>query len=527
MKKAVLFLLALSFVLPALLCSCHGSRGMDEFVLPGEFDTSRHFDIVFWAKNDTNKTQIDVYNKAKDAFEQAYPNVSVTIRFYTDYSVIYNDVITNISTQTTPNVCISYPDHIATYMTGDNVVVPLNALMDDPDYGLGGAEVKFDSVRREEIVPKFLEECSFGGTYYALPFMRSTEACYINKTYVEKLGYQLPDELTWDFVWEVSEKAVRKDEDGTYAVNGQNVMLPFIYKSTDNMLITVLRQKDAPYSESDGSIKIFNDTTREVLDGIASHVGTNAFSTFKISGYPGNYLNAGQCIFAIDSTAGATWMGSEAPLMDIHSEKVVEFEIAVRAIPQYDTQNPKMISQGPSLCLFNKKDPQEVLASWLFMQYLLTNETQIAYSGTEGYVPVTARAQNDAAYTEYLNYAGEPDADHYWVKLAASRLLLENIENTFVTPVFNGSASLRSAASQLVESTVKAVRRKETVDDAFYKKLYNDVNAMYHLSEHSSSRGTDEGPLSGTAVTLLVVLCAAWACIAAVFLVQRVKKSKE
>ena len=93
--------------------------------------------------------------------------------------------------------------------------------------------------------------------------------------------------------------------------------------------------------------------------------------------------------------------------------------------------------------------------------------------------------------------------------------------------MFNGSASLRSAASQLVESTVKAVRRKETVDDAFYKKLYNDVNAMYHLSEHSSSRGTDEGPLSGTAVTLLVVLCAAWACIAAVFLVQRVKKSKE
>ncbi|MBO7400416.1 MAG: ABC transporter substrate-binding protein, partial [Clostridia bacterium] len=74
---------------------------------------------------------------------------------------------------------------------------------------------------------------------------------------------------------------------------------------------------------------------------------------------------------------------------------------------------------------------------------------------------------------------------------------------------------------------VKAVRRKEKVDSAFYEKLYNDVNAMYHLSEHSSSRGTDEGPLSGTAVTLLVVLCAAWACIAAVFLVQRVKKSKE
>ena len=30
-----------------------------------------------------------------------------------------------------------------------------------------------------------------------------------------------------------------------------------------------------------------------------------------------------------------------------------------------------MISQGPSVCVFNKEDPQEVLASWLFTLYLL------------------------------------------------------------------------------------------------------------------------------------------------------------
>ena len=50
----------------------------------------------------------------------------MNLRLYTDYGDIYNDVITNISTGTTPNVCITYPDHIATYLTGDNVVVPLD-----------------------------------------------------------------------------------------------------------------------------------------------------------------------------------------------------------------------------------------------------------------------------------------------------------------------------------------------------------------------------------------------------------------
>ena len=42
---------------------------------------------------------------------------------------------------------------------------------------------------------------------------------------------------------------------------------------------------------------------------IADHAKTGAFSTFKISSYPANFLNAGQCVFAIDSTAGSTWMG--------------------------------------------------------------------------------------------------------------------------------------------------------------------------------------------------------------------------
>ncbi len=104
--------------------------------------------------------------------------------------------------------------------------------------------------------------------------------------------------------------------------NGQEVMIPFIYKSTDNMMIQMLKQQDAGYSTQTGEIQIFNDTTRDLLYTIADHAGTGAFSTFKISGYPANFLNAGQCVFAIDSTAGATWMGSDAPLADIAEESV-------------------------------------------------------------------------------------------------------------------------------------------------------------------------------------------------------------
>ena len=74
------------------------------------------------------RRQTDIYKKAIEDFQALYPNITVNLRLYTDYGKIYNDVITNISTGTTPNVCITYPDHIATYLTGDNVVVPLDAL---------------------------------------------------------------------------------------------------------------------------------------------------------------------------------------------------------------------------------------------------------------------------------------------------------------------------------------------------------------------------------------------------------------
>lgn len=532
MSKKLMILLTALIGCCLALTGCHGSKGLSAFEIPEEFDLTREYEITFWAKNDTNKTQTAIYEQAIADFEELYPNITVNLRLYTDYSKIYNDVITNIATNTTPNVCITYPDHIATYLTGTNLVVPLEELFADEKYGLGGSEVRFDAPAVDEIIPQFLEECLFADHYYAIPYMRSTEACYINKTYVEALGYTLPDALTWEFIWEVSEAAMAQDADGNFLVNGQKVMIPFIYKSTDNMMIQVLKQSGAGYSTESGDILLFNDTTKDFLTTIAEHAAAGAFSTFKISSYPANFFNAGQCIFAIDSTAGATWMGTNAPLLDISEDKVVEFETAVMPIPQVNPDAPKMISQGPSVCIFNKADSQEVLASWLFAQYLLTNDVQIAYSETEGYVPVTIKAQESAEYQEYLSRCGEDYSTYYDVKIKAATLLLDNVDYTFVTPVFNGSASLRDAAGQLIENTVKSVRRGEEINDAYIESLYSDITSLYRLdqlaaqSNSAVSGKTDLGALPGTAVILLSALAAAWVLIILYVLRQVLKKRR-
>ena len=184
------------------------------------------------------------------------------------------------------------------------------------------------------------------------------------------------------------------------------------------------------------------------------------------------------------------------------------------------------------MCIFNKPDHQEVLASWLFVQYLLSNEVQTAYSETEGYVPVTSKAQESEAYQEYLSRCGEDNSTYYDVKIKAARLLLENTGHTFVTPVFNGSASLRNASGQLVENTVKSVRRGETVDEAYMEALFGDITSLYRLDQPGASdmpEGSakeDLGELPRTSVFLLSSLAGVWFLMAVYFLASAGRKRR-
>ena len=194
-------------------------------------------------------------------------------------------------------------------------------------------------------------------------------------------------------------------------------------------------------------------------------------------------------------------------------------------IPQFDTGDPKMISQGPSLCVFNKEDPQEVLASWLFAQYMLTNSVQIGYSQTEGYCPVTSKAQNDPSYQDYLSRSGEDNDLYYSIKIDATRLLMDNTGNTFVTPVFNGSASLRNAAGQLIENTTKSVRRGQTVDDAYIEALYEEVSALHRLDQISTGdRKVSFGALPAASQGLLWALGLTWTGMGIYVLLPKLRK---
>ena len=107
MKKRLFALVLAVGMLFSMLAGCHGKVERDEFAVPENFDTSRKHELVFWAKNESNINQKNVYEQAIADFEALYPNISVTMRLYTDYGRLYDDMLKNIGANTLPNVCIT------------------------------------------------------------------------------------------------------------------------------------------------------------------------------------------------------------------------------------------------------------------------------------------------------------------------------------------------------------------------------------------------------------------------------------
>ena len=470
MNKKIL-ISSLSILSILVLASCHGrlvpkgsiTKKEPEKITFDDFDESKNYNISFWAKNDSNQVQVKAFNDAIVKFNTYYPNVHIEIKNYADYNDIYRDVLLNIQTRTTPNVCIAYPDNVATYSEGDDIVLAVSSVMDDPNYGIGGSKIKFNAVKREEIYDKFFDEGLIDGYYYTLPFVRSSEALYINKQYVEKLGKSIPDVPTWDWVWDVANAAcLAKKEELQNDSSKDRVLYPFIYKSVDNWFISYFKQKGWDYT-FDNKAKFLNNQTADFLLDLfnKAHSGplydfsidnkpikTGLYQVFSNVSYPGNSFNKWRAVMVVDSTAGATWIGSGATQHDAGSGATGEsFDTVVRPIPQVDAKNPKMISQGPSICVFQKADKGEMLASWLFAQFLLTDDIQLDYSQTEGYLPVTKRATSS---TRFQNYLANPS--EYQVKIDATKLVLNNVDNTFVTSVFNGSINARNAAGYLIDA---------------------------------------------------------------------------
>ena len=172
----------------------------------------------------------------------------------------------------------------------------------------------------------------------------------------------------------------------------------------------------------------------------------------------------------IGSTGGAS---NQIP---IGEDDAFPFEVGVAPIPQVNPEEPKAISQGPSLCIFSQvgdkdsyDDKQEVLASWIFVKYLCTTpEFQAAFSMTSGYMPVIKSAKEMGQYANWLNNANSTGN----LVATVAKLAFEQADSAFVSPAFNGSTKARDQVGALIQYCFTT----PTDDvDAMIRKAFQDA----------------------------------------------------
>ncbi len=462
MKKVLAVLLLLSTLL--LCCGGFAACGKKDGFKVVEADNLTYdgsaVEITFYHTMGANlRTVLDKYI-AK--FNEMYPNITIVHSQEGGYDDVRDKISTELTVGNQPNIAYCYPDHVALYNLA-GAVATLDKFIDSKTEvtdALGNTTtIGFTDAQKDDFIDAYYSEGKqFGdGKMYTLPMSKSTEVLYYNKTFFDANGLAVP--TTWDEMEQVCKKILEIDPN----------CIPLGYDSEANWFITMCEQAKSPYtSAEEGNHFLFNnETNRTFVKRFSEWHAKGYVTTQEIYGAYTSGLFVAETgtrsYMSIGSSAGAT---HQRPTANDKGE--YPFDVGIATIPQLDASNKKVISQGPSLCIFNGASEQETIASWLFVKYLTTCfEFQAEFGMTSGYVPVIESVSENAAYA---NFIANADGGNNIAALSA-KVCLEQKDAYYVSPAFNGSSTARDQVGALLQkcmvSYATASNKDKMIADAF------------------------------------------------------------
>ena len=391
-------------------------------------------------------------------FNKLYPNIHIEHSQVGGYDDVRDQISTEITVGNQPNIAYCYPDHVAMYNLADAVATLDELIKSRIEVARADGTTEILGLTDEQVADfiegYYNEGKQFGDNLmYTLPLSKSTEVLYYNKTFFEANNLTVP--TTWDELEALCAQIKAIDPES----------IPLGYDSEANWFITMCEQYGSPYTSATGDHYLFNNEQNRAF--------VKKFNEWYQKGYVttqtlyGAYTSG--LFVASEGTRSYMSIGSSAGATHQRPDKVnneYPFEVGIATIPQVDTANPKVISQGPSLCIFQKENPQEVIASWLFVKFLTTNvEFQAEFGMASGYVPVLKSVGENPVYAAYLESA---DGGNYISALAA-KVCLEQEHAYYTSPAFNGSSTAREEVGALMNKclTITSGDIDAQIEEAF------------------------------------------------------------
>ena len=210
-------------------------------------------------------------------------------------------------------------------------------------------------------------------------------------------------------------------------------------------------------------------------NGAAANILT-AWKSLYDKGYAPNVGKGGDAGLA-DFSAGksAITLGSTASLKQILQDVNGKFEVGTAYFPKVKSTDEGGVSiGGASLWALDNKDPKKTRATWEFVKFLISPESQAYWNAQTGYFPVTTAAQEEPVFKEnvekYPQFQTAIDQLHdsspeYVGALLSvfpeARAIIESeIEN-----LLNGNADVEKTVKNMANAINKSIEEYNLVNE--------------------------------------------------------------
>lgn len=356
MKFKKLTSLALSAVLMTGLmtgCGSKNNASSEEIVT----EITEPVEISFWhaMSGDLEKTLENLTNK----FMEANPNIKVNLQNQSTYNDLQQKMTATLaSPKDLPTLTQAYPHWMINAMQ-DELLVDLKPYIENETIG---------SENYNDILEGFRTASEIDGKIYGMPFNKSTEVIWYNKTLFDELGLEVPK--TFEEFAQVAKTITEKK-----GIAGAG------FDALNNFYTTYLKNKGVDFnSETDVTSAESVEAANYYLDGIKE-------GYFRIAGTD-MYLSGP---FA-NETLGM-YVGSNAGESFVKQGVDGKFEIGVAPYPA-----ESVMQQGTDLYMFSNATAEQRTAAFEFLKFLTSTENQITWGVETGYIPATHAAISSDEY---------------------------------------------------------------------------------------------------------------------------------
>ncbi|MBA2810214.1 extracellular solute-binding protein [Streptomyces sp. KM273126] len=332
--------------------------------------------ISFWhVYTGTDGTAIDALVKK---FEAANPNIKVEPQFVGGFADVHKKVVSALQAGSAPDVAIAYPPNVLEYAKSKRVL-DLTPYVKKAAVGLSKSDIS-------DILPSELQRNRYsmnGGAYLSFPFAVNVAALYYNGDLLRKAGFDAPPRTWAEF--ERQCKAVKALGKTCYAANANASTLNAIAYSYGTSPVT-------PEGKASFDAPEWGDTLG-LLGRLVNSGSAQLASTGDAQTADQNEFVSGKAAFIIRPSRVAPFLSQAV------GDK---FKWSAAALPQVkQTDTPTTALYGPGLVAFSS-DADRQLASWQFVRFLASAQTQASWAMSTGNLPIRRSVQTDRSYAAYL-----------------------------------------------------------------------------------------------------------------------------